>query len=440
DSCHVAMSGRESRQQFYVAMTRGRHANHAYIATALDGDEGDIYTVPAHYPRTAVEHLHHVLDRDGARTSAHTELRDALDPARRIGRAVDTYLDTLGMTAENAVGTTRLDTIDRIAEQLVPGLTDSPAYSVLRQHLAMLALSGADPVTELRTAIAARELDTVTDPAAVLDWRLDPSGNHSAGPGPLAWTPGLPTETPTTTDADTAPVQARERIVAELARQVSDTARAWTTTTAPKWARPLLGTDPELVADLAVWRAGLHVPESDPRPTGPARYIAIERAHQQQLHRRILEVNGNTRLPQHRWAATVDRIDPRISTDSTWPTIATNIDAAARAGLDIERQLTDAAGTRPLPDEMPAAALWARLEIADTDLAAAPDPADNTTYPAPDRTEHTHEPDPQAQTITNAVDAALGDTHADWSETDTTADEFEPTGREPDTGYEVDWL
>lgn len=436
DSCHVALSGRESRQQFYVAMTRGRQANHAYIATALDGDEGDIYTVPAHYPRTAVEHLHHVLDRDDARTSAHTELRDALDPARRIGRAVDIYLDTLGMTAENAIGTTRLDTIDRIAERLLPGLTDSPAYSVLRQHLAMLALSGADPVTELRTAIAARELDTVTDPAAVLDWRLDPTGNHSAGPGPLAWTPGLPTEAPTAA-AETAPVQARERIVAELARQISDTARAWTTATAPKWARPLLGTDPELVADLAIWRAGLHVPESDPRPTGPARYIAIERAHQQQLHRRILEVDGNTRLPQHRWAVTVDRIDPRISADPTWPIIATNIEAAARAGVDIEDQLTDAAGARPLPDEMPAAALWARLEIADTDLAAAA-PDDDTTHAGPDPTVHAHETDPQARTITNAVDAALGSTYAEWSEADSTADEFERTGWEPDTGYEVD--
>ncbi|MFI7530237.1 hypothetical protein [Nocardia salmonicida] len=219
--------------------------------------------------------------------------------------------------------------------------------------------------------------------------------------------------------------------MAELARQISDTARAWTTATAPKWARPLLGTDPELVADLAIWRAGLHVPESDPRPTGPARYIAIKRAHQQQLHRRIHEVDGNTRLPQHRWAATVDRIDPRISTDPTWPIIATNIDAAARAGLDIEHQLTDAVGARPLPDEMPAAALWARLEITDTDpAAAAPDPADNTTHPAPAPTEHT-----QAQTITNAVDAALGDTHAGWSETDNTTDEVgNPTPGTKSTG------
>ncbi|MFE6926076.1 hypothetical protein ACFVAV_34040 [Nocardia sp. NPDC057663] len=375
DSCHVALSGRESRQQFYVAMTRGRHTNHAYIATALDGAEGDIYTVAAHYPRTAVEHLHHILDRDGTRKSAHTELRDALDPARRIGPAVDIYLDTLGMTAENAIGTGRLDTIDRIADRLVPGLTDSSAYSVLRQHLAMLALAGADPITELRIAIAARELDTVTDPAAVLDWRLDTTGNHSAGPGPLAWTPGLPVTATDAADPDTlAPVQARERIVAELARQISDTTRTWTPGTAPTWARPLLGRDPELLADLAIWRAGLHVPDSDHRPTGPTRHIAVERAHQQRLQRRILEVDGNTRLPQHRWAVTVERIDTRISADPTWPVIASHIDAAAQAGIDVEQRLTEVGRARPLPDEMPAAALWARLDIDPADLDTSESP------------------------------------------------------------------
>ncbi|MGW4849031.1 MobF family relaxase [Nocardia brasiliensis] len=221
DTCHIALSGRETRQQFYVAMTRGRHANHAYIATAMAGEEGEIYTLPAHYPRTAVEHLHHILDRDGATTSAHTELRDALDPARRIGRAVDTYLDTLTLTAEHTCGPTRLATIDHTAEQLHPGLTDSPAYPVLRQHLAMLTLTGTDPITALRTAITARELDTATDPAAVLDWRLDATGAHSTGPGPLPWTPGLPTNTADTVDPETlAPVRARQHIVTELANQI----------------------------------------------------------------------------------------------------------------------------------------------------------------------------------------------------------------------------
>ncbi|WP_280345931.1 MobF family relaxase [Nocardia neocaledoniensis] len=361
DTCHVALSGRESRQQFYVAMTRGVHANHAYLATALDGAEGSIYTEPAVYPRTAVEVLQRVLARDGAQKSAHTELRDALDPALRIGRAVDIYLDTLGLTAEQALGSERLTELDHAADTIHPDLTDSPAYPVLRQHLALIALTGADPVAALRAAADKRELDTADDLAAVLDWRLDPTGAHSAGTGPLSWTPGLPHGV--TDQALAEPVRARERIVAALAEQIRDTARGWTPATAPAWARPLLGTDPSLLGELAVWRAGLGVPDTDTRPTGPDRYTDLERLHQKRLQQRVIDAYGDPALPRNQWAEVVDDIDARISTDTLWPVVAGKIDLADRAGLDITTLLTDAAAQRPLPDEMPAAALWARLEL-----------------------------------------------------------------------------
>ncbi|MGX1880000.1 MobF family relaxase [Nocardia fluminea] len=361
DACHVALSGLESRQQFYVAMTRGIHANHAYIATALDGAEGSIYTEPAVYPRTAVEVLQRVLARDGAQKSAHTELRDALDPALRIGRAVDIYLDTLGLAAEHALDTDRLAELDRAADTIHPDLTESPAYPVLRQHLALIALTGADPVAALRAAATARELDTADDPAAVLDWRLDPSGAHSTGSGPLSWTPGLPTGVADQALAE--PVRARERIVSALAEQIRDAAAGWTPATAPAWARPLLGTDPSLLGELSVWRAGLHVPDTDTRPTGPARYTDLERLHQKRLQQRVIDAYGDPALPRNRWADVVDDLDSRISTDALWSVVADKIDLAARSGLDITVLLTDAAAQRPLPDEMPAAALWARLEL-----------------------------------------------------------------------------
>ncbi|MEV6361379.1 MobF family relaxase [Nocardia asteroides] len=361
DTCHVALSGRESRQQFYVAMTRGIHANHAYLVTALDGAEGSIYTEPALHPRTAVEILQRILARNGAQKSAHTELRDALDPFLRIGLAVDIYLDTLGLAAEHVFGADRLDELDHAAETIHPDLTDYPAYPVLRQHLALIALGGEDPVTVLRAAAQARELDTADDPAAVLDWRLDPSGAHSSGRGPLGWTPGLPHHG---VDAElAAAVVARERIVAELATQINSAAHRWSPTTAPAWARPLLGTDPVLLGELAVWRAGLHIPETETRPTGPARYTEVERRHQQRLDQRVVHAYGDPTLPRNRWSQVVDGIDPRISTDTFWPVVADKIDLAAHAGLDITTLLIDAAAPRPLPDEMPAAALWARLEL-----------------------------------------------------------------------------
>ncbi|MGW5441573.1 MobF family relaxase [Nocardia asteroides] len=361
DSCHTALTGTESRQQFYVAMTRGVYANHCYIVTALDGEEGAIFTEPAHYPRTAVEHVTRILDRDGAQKSAHTQLRDALDPHQRIGPAIDTYLDTLGAAAEYAVGEQELAALDRLADTLVDGLTDSPAYPVLRQHLALLALAGADPGTELRAAVAARELGTALDPAAVLDWRLDPTGAHSAGTGPLAWTPGLPDGT--IDDDIRRPVLARHRIVAALADQIAEATRAWTPTTAPTWARPLLRTSSGLVGELAVWRAGLQMPDSDHRPTGEQRHTLLEKTHQRQLDDRITAVLGDPDLPRHQWREVCDRIDPRIGEDLYWPVIADKIDLAARAGLDIDTLLTTAAAQRALPDEMPAAALWARLEL-----------------------------------------------------------------------------
>ncbi|MGN2636518.1 AAA family ATPase [Nocardia takedensis] len=359
DACHVALTGAESREQFYVAMTRGIHANHAYIPSALSGEEGSFFTEDAVFPRTAVENLVRILGRDGAQKSAHTQLRDALDPHRRIGRALDIYLDALGLAAEHALGEPALARLDTAAEQLHPGLTDAPAYPTLRQHLATLALTGTDPVNAVRAAIEERELDTAADPAAVLDWRLDPSGAHSTGTGPLPWTPAIPPGI----DTSTTQVDARARVLNDLATQIRDSTVDWTPLTAPVWARPLLGTNPALLADLAVWRASLHVTDTDIRPTGPRRYPVRERDHQDVLDERVTAALGDPARPVNRWADTVAEIEPRVVEDPYWPAIAERIDLADRAGIDITTRLHTAAALRPLPDEMPAAALWARLEL-----------------------------------------------------------------------------
>lgn len=380
DSCHVVLTGSESRQQLYVAVTRGIHANHVYVPTALSGDETSFYTEPAVYPRTAVEHVVRILGRDGAQKSAHTQLRDALDPFQRLRRALDIYLDTLGVAAENALGPIRLARLDAVAESLHPGLTDCPAYPVLRHQLAMLSASGTDPITELRAAAAARELDTADDPAAVLSWRLDPSGGaQSTGTGPLPWTPAIPS----TLASDSTQTSARARIVSELATRIRHDTTEWTSTTAPPWARPLLSTDPDLVAELAVWRTALHIDHTDPRPTGPRRYPVLERTHQRHLDTRINDALGDTQRAATRWADTLRAIEPRLLADPYWPVIADRIDSAARAGIDIAARLTDAAALRPLPDDLPAAALWSRLEMDPSTLDNAhhrstdPDQGDN---------------------------------------------------------------
>ncbi|MCM6774518.1 relaxase domain-containing protein [Nocardia sp. CDC159] len=358
DTCHVVLTGLESRNQLYVALTRGAATNHLYVPTAIDGSEASFWTEPGLFPRTAVEVLLRILDRDAAQISPHAELRDALDPHNRLGPAVDIYLDALGLAAEQAIGSTVLARIDQAAQQLWPRLADAPAYPMLRQHLATIAWSGRDPITALSDAALARELDTAKDVAAVLDWRLDSSGNHSTSTGPLPWLPNVPANLPP--DPVTDHLRARHRIIAELAHQITQTTAEWSAAAAPVWARPVLA-NPRLLTDLAVWRAANRVSDTDLRPTGPSRHAVRERDHQQLLDARVTDALGDLHTAVHKWSALAKGIDTRLLTDPWWPVLADRLDTAAAAGIDIDTLLPAAAEQRPLPDEMPAAALWFRL-------------------------------------------------------------------------------
>ena len=51
DAGHTVATGQETRQLLYVALTRGRHANHLYLATAGDGDPHTVITRDALLPR-----------------------------------------------------------------------------------------------------------------------------------------------------------------------------------------------------------------------------------------------------------------------------------------------------------------------------------------------------------------------------------------------------
>ncbi|WP_063065713.1 MobF family relaxase [Nocardia violaceofusca] len=417
DTCHTVLTGSESRNQLYVAITRGIHANHLYIPTTIDGSELSFWTEPAILPRTAVEVLQHILAREATHTSAHTSLRDALDPHRRLGRAVDICLDAIGVATEHTLGPDTLTRLDHHAETLLPGLTDAPAYPTLRQHLAILALAGHNPANALREAIDERELDTAKDPAAVLDWRLDTSGAHSTGTGPLPWLNGLPDQITDKTIADQ--LCAHQRIVADLAARITIDARTWVAATAPGWARPLLGNR-ELIAELAVWRAAHHVPDTDLRPTGPTRFPTRERDHQTRLTARVTDALGDLHTATHTWEPLAKRLDTRITSDPWWPVLADYLDTAAAAGLDVDPLLTNAAATRPLPDDMPATALWSRLRL---------DPAALTTPTGPplrpDWTPHLHDilgPDTAEHVINDPawprLVAAIDTAPTDWSPRD----------------------
>jgi conjugative relaxase-like TrwC/TraI family protein len=199
DTCHVVATGDESRQLLYVALTRGRHANHLYLTTAGDGDPHTVITRDALLPPTAVDVLTRVLARDDAPVSAASQQRELANPVDRLAAAADRYQDALGVAATDYLqrrhGPDALSRIDAAAEAALPGLTRHDAYPALRAHLALGGVDGANPATELRAALTwDRGLDNARDLAAVLDWRLDPTGRRSteAAAGPLPWLPAVP--------------------------------------------------------------------------------------------------------------------------------------------------------------------------------------------------------------------------------------------------------
>lgn len=103
DTCHAVLSGRESREDLYVAMTRGRIGNHVYVDTSAPGPH-DATTPEAIRPPTSVEVLEQVLARGSERQSATSQHELDVDPAHRLRHAAERYREAVTVAgSENRV-------------------------------------------------------------------------------------------------------------------------------------------------------------------------------------------------------------------------------------------------------------------------------------------------------------------------------------------------
>ncbi|MYR08981.1 relaxase domain-containing protein [Gordonia sp. SID5947] len=370
-TCHIVGSDQLDKQLLYVAMTRGTDGNHLYLGTS-ESDPHKIIFDRAQRPPTAVDLMRSILTRDGAQTSATTAVRDADSPAARLAAAADNYTFAVGAISEHHLGPEVMAAIDHGADHHLPGLTDAAAWPVLRHHLATLAVDRPNPDTaaadytleRLAAAIAVRELGTAADPAAVLDWRLDHSGEHSAARrGPLPWLPAIPAAL--AAHDDYGPYLARrEQLATDMAGHVRANAETWTAASAPRWARPLVVADGDhgrLLADIAVFRAAHTIDDRDKRPLGPDQYALSRRRHQDRLAERFADAIHTDGADTRRWDQLAHSIDTHLTADPFWPDLAERLSVAARAGVDVHTLLTDAAADTTLPTELPAAALWWRV-------------------------------------------------------------------------------
>src|SRR6478672_4985943 len=339
-TAHTVVTDRMTRQDLYPTLTRATDGTHAYVILGGAGDPHEVITPDAIQPPTAIEVLTAVIGRDGAARSATTEIRDAQDPGLRVGHAAAAYVHALTTGAMTVLGPARVQAITAGAEDAVPGVTTAPAWETLLGHLAVLALDGYDPIGRLADAAAERELDTAMDLAAVLDYRLDPTGDHSQRPGPLPWVPDIP-EALTQTPVWATYLAARAQLVTDLVTDLAGQVRGWTRLDAPGWAVPYL-LHRDLLVDLAVWRAVNNVSVEDLRPAGERpRRIALRQYHDD-LVERCLAVAGGRDDGASRWldvlaehGADVDA----VTEDEFWPVLVGRLNLAETAGLPVRNLL-----------------------------------------------------------------------------------------------------
>ena len=374
DTSHTVLTGRESRQLLYVALARGRHANHLYLDVSIAGDEAVAYA-EAQRPSTAVEVLTRVVERDDSAVSANSANREERHPVPLLGKACAEYLDALGVATEYVLGPEGLAQIENRADAAVPGITDCPAWPALNTHLQQLVLDGVEPYQLLRDEAALVRRDTAHDLAAVLADRLD--ARQRTG-GPLAWLPPVPRRL-AEDDSWSHYFDHRQDLIKRYGNAVRAAATRWTAEIAPAWARPTL-SDPDLIRDLALWRAARAIPDTDPRPTGPPATDRVSSRHQHHLDRCVAHAGGHPNALRSAAVRLAETIHPGITADPQWRTLADQIAAADRAGVD-GAELRRIATNRPLPIDAPAAALAYRLIDTIGERPTSPPPTDAPRRP-----------------------------------------------------------
>lgn len=351
DSSHALVTDQISRQSLYTAMTRGAHENHVYLEVVGDGDEHSIIRPETIRPETATDLLEGILARDDSPVSATTQLRVDADPARLLGDAVSRYTDALYFAAEDLMGVAAVAELEERADEVVAGLSAQPAWPALRAHLILLSAHGADPILDLQRAVSLRPLDGASDPAAVLDWRLDTTGHRGAGVGPLPWMPAVPTSLREHATWGRY-LAARSDLVADTAARVRASSDIH-----PAWARELGAHLPlDVLGDVTVWRAATRVDEQDLRPTGPHSLQKAAFIWQKDLDRRIASTHE---AALEHWGQLLDQHvgnDPRFL-----PVLAARLAAISRAGVDAPAVLRRALSEGALPDDHAASALWWRI-------------------------------------------------------------------------------
>jgi conjugative relaxase-like TrwC/TraI family protein len=189
DSSHVLADASMTRETFYVAMTRGREENIAYVAVDKPDPAHDGPHPGDNTEATARSVLFGVLQHVGAELSAHETITAEQDTWSSIAQVAAEY-ETLAAAAQH----------DRWAALIrSSGLSDddaddviaSPAFGALTAELRRAEANQHDVETLLPRLVGARGFGDTDDIAAILHYRIAKASARLAGPGRARKAPRL---------------------------------------------------------------------------------------------------------------------------------------------------------------------------------------------------------------------------------------------------------
>jgi hypothetical protein len=194
DRCHTVVTPTTTRENLYVAMTRGRDANLAYVAIDRP-DPAHVLPHPSDNPDAdARSVLAGVLRNTGAELSAHQAVAAEAEEWGNAAQICAEY-ETLLAAAERdrwaaLVARCGLD------QAQVDAVLASEAFGALCAELGRAEANGLDPDTTLPKIVAARSMAGADDIAAVLHDRLTRHAGHAQAnrrirPRPQQWILGL---------------------------------------------------------------------------------------------------------------------------------------------------------------------------------------------------------------------------------------------------------
>lgn len=280
-TAHVLVEPTSTRETFYVAMTRGRHSNRAYVT--LDRADDHAQSHPGDDPNaTARSVLYGVLQHSGAELSAHETIVAEQEQWGSIAQLAAEY-ETIAAAAQRDRWATLIRGSGLTEEQAASAI-ESEAFGPLTAELRRAEANHHDVGALVPRLVAARGFGDADDIATVLHYRVERATARPAGSGRTRKPPrliaGLIPQAHGLVDAEMrTALNEREALIEARADAVLDGAL----TESVPWTKAL-GAQPNCASRIAVsrWRRAARswatLPNRSPAPC-PACRTRRARAH-----------------------------------------------------------------------------------------------------------------------------------------------------------------